>query len=401
MKKSKILIVSVLALVLCIMCTTSMTFSWFTRPRTESGNRLLLPAKTYDISNGNDVSFSTYESLDNGVSYETEVTSFAGTASIAPGKRKMYRTDVTNGGSVPQSVSLFLSGLNIQTATSGQFYLGVNNPLKTFKPYGTNAVNNDSKEEVYVNQRNYYVGFVSDKTYTPSDYYIHYWHGSSDGTVTLTGDSTVNSTKLGVGNYTVSSYNNYKHDYNMYCATIPYDANALCFMTGSYSFDAGNNLDIDGKNTVIWFHYDNNYHSAYMVSGVSAGIKNFYSSANVKVGNTINLAATGQGTITYSSSNSSIARVNTSGVVTGVGKGTATITATSTGAYGDKITSSCEVTVYDGSSNSINLVPVVTNVRVDAATEEGATTKSIYWYIKNNSETATLTYTLSGLDLTL
>ncbi len=395
MKKSKILIVSVLAVVLCIMCTTSMTFSWFTRPRTDSGNKLLLPAKTYDISNGNAVQFTTYESSDNGVSYETEVTNFAGTASIAPGKRKMYRTDVINGSSVPQSVSLFLSQLSIPSETSGQFYLGVNNPLKTFKPYGTNAVNNDSKEEVYVNKRNIYVGFVDNVTYTPGNFYIHYWNDS----IGLMGDSTVSSTKLGVGNYTVKS--NYSHDYNMYCATIPYEANALCLMTGSNAVPGGNNITLDTLNTVVWFHYDGSYQVEYKMSGVSAGIKNFYSSAKVKVGNTINLAATGQGTITYSSSNSSVARVNSSGVVTGVGKGTATITATSKGVYGDVVTSSCEVTVYDGSSNAIDLVPVVTNVKVDAATAEGATTKSIYWYIKNNSETATLTYTLSGLDLTL
>lgn len=37
MKKSKFAIVIALGLVLCLLCGVTTTFSWFSRPRTESG----------------------------------------------------------------------------------------------------------------------------------------------------------------------------------------------------------------------------------------------------------------------------------------------------------------------------------------------------------------------------
>ncbi|MBP3255338.1 MAG: Ig-like domain-containing protein [Clostridia bacterium] len=70
--------------------------------------------------------------------------------------------------------------------------------------------------------------------------------------------------------------------------------------------------------------------------------------ASVKVGETIGLAATSSkgATITWTSSNSSIATVSSTGVVTGVSVGTTTITA-----RGESATATCQVTVYPKDSD--------------------------------------------------
>lgn len=54
-------------------------------------------------------------------------------------------------------------------------------------------------------------------------------------------------------------------------------------------------------------------------------------SGNIKVGENIQITAIGQGSVTYSSSNTSVASVSSSGIVTGKSVGTATITITAAG----------------------------------------------------------------------
>lgn len=130
-------------------------------------------------------------------------------------------------------------------------------------------------------------------------------------------------------------------------------------------------------------------------------IKDVQASASVTVGSTVNLAATGKGTINYKYSNTSVATVDPSGVVTGVKSGTATITVTSTGAYGDTITATCNLTVAAKESNVKTDIPIITNVKVNGISDVGeATTESIYWYVKNDGSGA-LTYTIEDVYLTL
>ena len=395
MKKSKILLVAVLAVVLCFVCIFTQTFSWFTLPKNMEGDSLQLNGYDYNASTGSDISVVTYESNDDGETFgDTPVTYLSNSTGIEAGKRKYYRTDIINASDSAQNVSVYLSNLEIPENSNGNFYLGVNSPLKTYKAYGIL----DSQRVIrQVNKKNVYVGFVSTVKYNiPSDYMIHYWNDSG-----LTGDEFVTSSKIGTGNYTVSEYSNYTESYNMYPVTIPYDAKKMKLKhKNGYDRYAGDNNDIDSKNTVIWFHYDNNYHAAYMISGVAAGIDSFYSSATVLKDETINIAATGQGTITYSSSNEDIATVSSSGEVKGVNVGSAKITVTSQGAYGDTITSTCTVIVASDDNNHVD-VPIVTNLRVGAASDDGATVESVYWYIKNDSETGVLQYTISDLYVTL
>lgn len=418
MKKSKLLLVSVLSVVLCIVCvmsSASTTFSWFTRPKSLTGDKLQLPGQTYEIANGKNISFVTYESTDGGENYgSTPVTNFNNFA-LAPLTRKMYRTDVTNSGSDPQSVSLFLNNLKIG-AGNGKFYLGVNSPLKTYKPYGNSATSSGDLIEAPSSEcvKNIYVGFASDSGVDVSKFYLHYWNDNG-----LADDAPVSTTKVGSGKYNPSSCGRSNHnasiDFTVYAATIPSEATGvkLKYKNGNDiydGYDGGDNTDLVNKNTVLFYRWSdgdngsNKDHTCYGNSDTPAGISKYYSSAKVKVGSTINITPTySGGSVTYVSSNPSVASVSdiNTGVIKGVKPGTATITMTVYGKeYSDKIVKTITVNVYLESSDDQAFVPVVTNVRVAGASADGTSVESIFWYIKNDSDT-TLSYTIDSLDLTL
>ena len=77
MKKSKFAIVIALGLVLCLLCGVTTTFSWFSRPREESGDSLGWSGQ-YKISNGQNISIKTVESGDDGSTFgENAVTDFS------------------------------------------------------------------------------------------------------------------------------------------------------------------------------------------------------------------------------------------------------------------------------------------------------------------------------------
>lgn len=392
MKKLKIIVVSLLAVILCVMCVTTSTFSWFTRPQSLQGDHLGLDFN-YDISTGTGITMRTYASIDDGKTYvettESEITDFSNSDGLAAGTRVCYRTDIINSGTAPQSVSLFLTKLEFAEDTSGSFYLGVNGPLKTYKNYYGDSSLTSDKQAVTINQKNVYVGFYNANTYTPTDYQIHWWNNSKSS---YNGNSEVqpyfSPEKTGTWNSKI---------YKMSYATIPWDANAVKLRKGD-TWYGNDNTDIVTYNTVA---FDGN--STYVTSGKSAGINTFYSSATLKVGDSIDLAAEAQGkTITYSSSNTGVATVDSNGTVSGVSAGTSVITVTAKGTYGDVMTASCTVTVSSADGNAKSDVPVVTNVKVDGRYADGEPgMESIYWYIKNDSSSGSLKYTIEELYLTL
>lgn len=392
MKKLKIIVVSLLAVMLCVMCVTTSTFSWFTRPQSSQGDHLGLDFN-YDISTGTGITMRTYASYDDGKTYvETagnEITDFSNSGGLEAGKRVCYRTDIINTGKAPQSVSLYLTKLQFAEGTSGSFYLGVNGPLKTYKNYYGDSSLTSDRQAVTINQKNVYVGFDNANTYTPTDYQIHWWDNSKS---TYNGNSEVQPyfSPEKTGNWNSKTY-------KMSYATIPWDANAVKLRNGN-SWYGNDNTDIVTYNTVA---FDGN--STYVPSGKSAGINTFYSSATLKVGDSIDLAADAQGkTINYSSSNTGVATVDPNGTVSGVSAGTAVITVTATGTYGDVMTASCSVTVSSADGNAKKDVPIVTNVKVDGQYADGEPgVESIYWYIKNDSSSGPLKYTIEELYLTL
>lgn len=398
MKKSKILLVTVLALVLCLLCVTTSTFSWLPRPKEDKGNSLGWNP-SYETSVGKDITMTTYELPENGREPDDrhaqlpEVTEFSNSAGIDPGHRKYYRTDIINSGTEAQSISLFMSSLSGLDSTNGKFCLGVNGPLRTYKNYSDINSEAGSKIEKIINEKNVYVGFNVNQTYTPQNYAVHWWQTGNDN---YNGDSQVKPyfSPNKQGDYANSKY-------NMSYATIPYDANAVKLRQDN-NWYGGNNEDLANKNTIIVYSDNGNVNTDYQKSSLAAGIESFYSTAAVTAGDTIDLAAKGHtDTFSYTSSNASVATVSSTGTVTAIKAGHTTITVTSTGSYGDKITATCSLTVHDYVDTSTLFdVPIVTNVKVAPKTEAGNTVESVYWYIKNDGNVA-LTYSIGDIYLTL
>lgn len=401
MKKSKIIVVSVLAVILCIMCVTTSTFSWFTRPQTKKGDSLGWNIN-YDTSVGSGVTMKTYASADGGNTYDetAEITSFSNTTGLGAGDRIYYRTDITNNGDSPQSVSLYLSKLTLPESTQGSFNLGVNSPLKTYKTYGSSVASSGKKVAETINKQNVYVALhnseISDLTGRLSNGYVHAW-STSGGDSDCYWSNVVDTGKT--GSWDVGHWSS-DQTFRIYAAEVKYSSTNFMLKTND-GWQEGAKPSIASQNTIGYFEYNSNYYVAALNSGSAAGINTFYSSASVTAGNTIDLVAAGKGKITYKSSNTSVATVDPSGVVTGIKSGTTTITATSTGAYGDTITATCTLTVLAKASNVKSDVPIVTNLKVNGVSDVGeATTESIYWYIKNDSSVS-LTYTIEDVYLTL
>lgn len=406
MKKSKIIIVSVLAVILCVMCVTTSTFSWFTRPQTMKGDSLGWKIN-YDTSVGSGVTMKTYASTDGGSTYNEvqEITSFSNSSGIGAGDRVWYRTDITNNGDSPQSVSLYLSKLTLPENAQGSFNLGVNSPLKTYKAYGSTAASSGEKVASTINEQNVYValhnGEIDDLKSRLTNGYVHAW-SSSGGDSDCYWSNVVDTGKT--GSWDVGYWSS-AQTFRIYAAKVKYTSTNFMLYTND-GWQESAKPSIASQNTIGYFEYGgagtaSNYHVSALSSGQAAGLDTFYSSASVTVGSTVDLAATGKGTINYKSSNTSVATVDPSGVVTGVKSGTATITVTSTGAYGDTITATCNLTVAAKESNVKTDVPIITNLKVNGISDVGeATTESIYWYIKNDGSGA-LTYTIEDVYLTL
>lgn len=396
MKKSKFTLVIVLGLVLCLLCGTTATFSWFNRPEVLKGDSLSWNGD-YNVTNGNKITAVTYAaSKTDGSEYSAVPFDFKTPTTVSAHETKYFCTEVTNTGNTPQSISLFLNNSDTNTLS-----VGVNSPLRTYRRFTSDSQTSYvSKAPCNVNKKNVYVGFVSNKSYDPSQYGIWYWNNNG-----IFGGAGVINKKLGEENYTTAntSHNGYTEKYDVYAAQIDYSADSmyLYYQNKDKKFDGGENHDIGNKNTVIWYEYNRSYHSSYVVSGTAAGISSFYSKAEAVIGETFDLSAKAQGTVTYTSSNPNVATVTNDGKVTANKAGTTTVTVTSTGAYGDKITAKCNLTVSKKPVKS-SYIPIVTNMKIEGkgtADSDPVVTK-VYWYIKNDTQNDAV-YSLGDVQISL
>ena len=411
MKKSKFAIVIALGLVLCLLCGVTTTFSWFSRPREESGNSLRWSGQ-YKISNGQDISIKTVESSDDGTTFdENPVTDFGGP--LEAGKRRYFCTEISNSGNTEQNVSLFIKNLKTSgTASASGLYVGVNKPLKTYRSYNdivgsgsTYTKTSLEKYRFYLDTNN--VSSWKDSTttikirYGTGDVETPKWQGNPIVMTPISGQSTrVLYVDVPKTAKVVQFYANNKNTganatpymlLTAYCPTLPVDN---CYKFTLQTYTSGN--------------YDNHNCNTYSFNNPLTDCANFincYDSINIPLGRTFNaglVAGTDYvgNSISYSSSKKSVFTVDANGVITPVAEGNATLTTTITGGeYGDTYSVTTKISVTSASSDSID-TPIVTNLEIKPRAADGPTVSKVYWYIKNDSS-STITYSLKDVYISL
>lgn len=411
MKKSKFAIVIALGLVLCLLCGVTTTFSWFSRPREESGNSLRWSGQ-YKISNGQDISIKTVESSDDGTTFdENPVTDFGGP--LEAGKRRYFCTEISNSGNTEQNVSLFIKNLKTSgTASASGLYVGVNKPLKTYRSYNDIVGSNSTYTKTSLEKYRFYldtnnVSSWKDSTttikirYGTGDVETPKWQGNPIVMTPISGQSTrVLYVDVPKTAKVVQFYANNKNTganatpymlLTAYCPTLPVDN---CYKFTLQTYTSGN--------------YDNHNCNTYSFNNPLTDCANFincYDSINIPLGRTFNaglVAGTDYvgNSISYSSSKKSVFTVDANGVITPVAEGNATLTTTITGGeYGDTYSVTTKISVTSASSDSID-TPIVTNLEIKPRAADGPTVSKVYWYIKNDSS-STITYSLKDIYISL
>lgn len=380
MKKSKFTLVIVLGLVLCLLCGTTTTFSWFNRPDVQKGDSLSWHGD-YNVTNGEDITAVTYAAAkDDGSVYDTAPFNFSGLTTVPAHVTRYFCTEVKNTGTAPQSISLFLDNSDTNTLS-----VGVNSPLRTYKRFTSDSQTTSyvTKTPSNVNKKNLYIATNVDD---PTKYTMHTWKNVD-----------TDPTDKELSGYIEGESVNYDNvDYNISYVTIPTEHDHAKLWDGNKTW-YGNNLEITDQNNTCVFKA--NKSTAMKHSDPSAGISSFYSRAEAVVGETFDLRATAQGTVTYASSNTGVATVDGNGKVTANKAGNTTVTVTSTGAYGDKITAKCVLTVSKKPAKS-SYIPIVTNMKIEGKADNDPVVTKVYWYIKNDTA-SDAEYSLGDLQISL
>lgn len=402
MRKGRVIVILCLSLILCFMCVTTNTFSWFNRTEEEekvSGNTLVY-GKTLKQSSGKSFEVSTYKMTSKEGVYDTTSISSISNQKLSVGERQCFKTEIKSNNTSKQNVSLYLSGVKSNDYTNT--YVGVNNPMRTYKTVGTP----ESKTKNENGMKNVYVGIRGYDGYKPSDFALHYWNKSG----TLTGDAEIKDLHS-------TSYMRSKDTLDVYHIEVPYDAIGVKVKQNGV-WKGNNDIGISKNNFVCLYLNDKHeYIDAYSISAeeakeVPAAIKSFYSQATINVGGEIDLTASGNRELKYESDNQGIAEIvpGSDGKVYVKGKreGDAIISVTSTGTVCDKQgnrkpdtqTFTCVVHVKPV-ADKLTDVPVVTNMEIAKYTEN---TKqnivTVYWYIKNEG-TSDITVSVDKINVTL
>lgn len=381
MKKSKFTLVIVLGLVLCLLCGTTATFSWFNRPGVLQGESLSWRGD-YNVTNGENITAVTYVATkDDGSEYSTVPFDFSGSTTVPAHETKYFCTEVKNTGTASQSISLFLNN-----SETNKLSVGVNSPLRTYRRFTSDSQTTSyvTKTPSNVNKKNLYIATNVDD---PTKYTMHTWKNVD-----------TDPTDKELSGYIEDKSVNYDNvDYKISYVTIPMEHDHAKLWIKNPEKWFGNNLEITDQNNTYVFK--ENESTAMKQSDPSAGISSFYSRAEAVVGETFDLSAKAQGTVTYTSSNIGVATIDNNGKVIANKAGKTTVTVTSTGAYGDKITAKCELIVSKEPVKS-SYIPIVTNMKIEGTTDSDPVVTKVYWYIKNDTA-SDAEYSLGDLQISL
>ena len=411
MKKSKFAIVIALGLVLCLLCGVTTTFSWFSRPRTESGDSLRWSGQ-YKISNGQDISIKTVASSDDGSTFgENAVTNFGG--SLEAGKRRYFCTEISNSGNAEQNVSLFIKGLKTSgTASASGLYVGVNKPLKTYRSYNDIVGSGSTYTKTSLEKYRFYLDTNNVSSWKDSTTTIKIRYGTVDATtpnwqgnpIVMTPISGQSTRVLYVDvPKTAKVVQFYANDVNTGANATPY----MLLKAYCPNLAVGNCYKFTLQTHTSGSYGNHNCDTRSFDKPLTdcANFINCYNSINISLGSTFNaglVAGTDYvgSSISYSSSSNSVFKVGANGVITPVAEGNAELTTTiKGGAYGDTYSVTTEISVTSASTDSID-TPIVTNLEIKPKATDGPTVSKVYWYIKNESS-STITYTLDDVYISL
>lgn len=404
MKKSKFAIVIALGLVLCLLCGVTTTFSWFSRPRPESGDSLSWNGQ-YKISNGQNISIKTVESGDDGSTFgENAVTDFSG--SLQAGERRYFCTEISNSGNAEQNVSLFIKNLKTSgTASASGLYVGVNKPLKTYRSYNDIVGSGSTYTKTTLDKYRMYCETNNVSSWKDSTTEIRIRYGTGSVSTPSWKGAVVMTYVKGTGNRVLcGDIPTSATVIQVYANNDPTGANATPYISLSSCKDLSTKVAYDVK---ILSNVDNLHNHQYELWPIkeNANFINYYSIANISLGSTFNaglVAGTDYvgSSISYSSSSNSVFKVGANGVITPVAEGTAKLTTTiKGGAYGDTYSVTTKISVTPASTDPID-TPIVTNLEIKPKATDGPTVSKVYWYIKNDSS-STITYSLDYVYISL
>lgn len=424
MKKSKVILAIALAVVFIITCMNVPTFSWFTRPKSQAGEQMVLEKKNaYTAYNGKEVTISTALSSDGGVTYNTATTNYSG-AAIAPHSRNYFCTTITNNSKTEQNVSLYASKLSIPTtSTNGTLALGVNGPTRNYRDY--TALAKGSLKTSGDVMRIYFEKDNSVDGWSGNDFYIC-WNE----------DTETNQERLGsrgeYGTYYKLTWVGDSRHPNQYYADIPKTATHAFFAVENWGLNGNDgkenwsqrtqelcNLAQDGQTQTssklfkITSDMNNGNRLVHTppYSADGACINTYYSTISLAKNNTFD-ATLDKGEyigdhLEYYSGDDSVFTVNkTSGQIKAIGEGEAILYTKAIGAsFGDTVQVETVVKVTASNNYEFNDVPIVRNIKIPAeAGDDENNPKNIvkvYWYVINNSDTKKLSYTIDNIYLGL
>lgn len=392
MRKRRLIVILCLSLILCFMCVTTNTFSWFNRTE-ESGKTLVLNDRKYNKSDkkslsSDTVTFSSTTYMQKNGEYTEEVENNSIDAlAIESGDRQCFKTKIVSTSEnttdkTAQNVSLYLSG--VSSDNNSMTYVGVNNPMRTYKSLSTNqAIISDTFS---LNSRVFYVGFNTAQTYTPSQYKLRYYDENNYGDVLLSAGAT------GTGNDKVSVLKDFgeikitqlNHTYKTFAVVIPYSYTGaqLWHYDSDYLYKEKND-DIDTNNYMGLWKNGNDHITTNVNVGQSASIK-CPSKITINKGGSCDISSYFKGDkVEYKSRDENIAKV-TDNKLNGIGAGSTSIDVTCTGVLGETMTAKFDVEVQNVVEKFEN-VPVVTNMEVVPSTSDKQNVLTVYWYIKNTS----------------
>ena len=421
MKKSKVVLAIVLAVVLLIAVWNVPTFSWFSRPHSQNGAQAVLGGDTgsYSINayNGNGVSIATYPSNDGFTYSDTATTNYNG-SNIPNNNRKYFKTTLTNNSGGEQNVSLYARTLSIPTANNGTLALGVNGPTRSYHDYSSLA-----KPTTYADRDVMRIYFEKDNS-------VSGWNGTEFYICWST--TTINDGLGDGGTYYKLTHVGGSNNPNQYYADIPKDAKQAFFCVENFGTNnEGNpnwgqrsqtlqNLSQDGQSPTASKLFkitsdtnnDGNHlvHTPpYTVTGNC--INHYYKDIFVAYGNTFDAALSNTdsnhiptrtgysanyiGTLKYYSGDTNVFTVDEdTGVITPKNvNGTAILYTKSTGgSYPDEQQVETTVHVTSDANYVFHDVPIVKNVKM--AADESV---DVNWYVINNSTSNALTYEIDEI----